>query len=97
MLPVRHIQTWRRSDINVRCRLYCFPQECIIKLQEETDKGVVCGLDCVTGEPMDPTLAGIYDNYIVKKQIMQSAPIICSQLLLVDEVIRAGMNMRRQG
>ena len=58
---------------------------------------MVCGLDCATGEPMDPAMAGIYDNYIVKKQIMQSAPIICSQLLLVDEVIRAGMNMRPRG
>ena len=65
--------------------------------QEENEKGVVCGLDCATGEPMDPAMAGIYDNYIVKKQIMQSAPIICSQLLLVDEVIRAGMNMRPRG
>ena len=54
-------------------------------------------MDCATGEPMDPAMAGIYDNYIVKKQIMQSAPIICSQLLLVDEVIRAGMNMRPRG
>lgn len=25
-----------------------------------------------------------------------SAPIVASQLLLVDEVLRAGMNMRRQ-
>ena len=66
-------------------------------MQEEHEKGgAAVGLDCSTGEPMDPALSGIYDNYIVKKQIMQSAPIICSQLLLVDEVIRAGMNMRRR-
>ena len=46
---------------------------------------------------MDPVAAGVYDNYIVKKQIIQSAPVIASQLLLVDEVMRAGMNMRKRG
>lgn len=71
-------------------------QECIIKLQEEHEKGAIVGLDVVTGEPLDPALSGIYDNYIVKKQILQSAPVVISQLLLVDEVIRAGINMRRQ-
>jgi len=72
-------------------------QECIIRMQEEHERGAaVVGLDVSTGEPLDPTLSGIYDNYIVKRQILQSAPIITSQLLLVDEVIRAGMNMRKQ-
>ena len=52
------------------------------------------GFDVETGEPTDPTLSGIYDNLIVKKQIIQSSPIVASQLLLVDEVIRAGRNMR---
>eukprot|EP00887_Chlorella_sp_A99_P001131 scaffold14.g1131.t1 len=42
--------------------------------------------------------SSIFDNYIVKKQLLHSAPIIASQLLLVDEVLRAGINMnRRQG
>jgi T-complex protein 1 subunit zeta len=45
---------------------------------------------------MDPVANGIYDNYIVKKQIIQSAPVIACQLLLVDEVMRAGMNMRKR-
>jgi len=71
-------------------------QEAIIKLQEEHERGNVVGLDTSTGEPFDPTLAGVYDNYIVKKQIVQSAPVITSQLLLVDEVMRAGINMRKQ-
>jgi T-complex protein 1 subunit zeta len=65
-------------------------------LQEEREKGGVVGLDVETGEPLDPSLSGIYDNYIVKKQVIQSAPVVASQLLLVDEVIRAGINMRRQ-
>ena len=52
------------------------------------------GFDVFSGEPIDPTVSGIYDNTTVKRQILHSAPIIASQLLLVDEVIRAGRNMR---
>ena len=48
-----------------------------------------------TGEPMDPVLAGVYDNLCVKTQMLQSAPVVATQLLLVDEVMRAGVNMRK--
>lgn len=72
------------------------PQDVIIALQEEQERGSTVGVDVATGEGLDPRLAGIYDNYLVKKQILQSAPVVSSQLLLVDEVLRAGMNMRRQ-
>jgi T-complex protein 1 subunit zeta len=68
----------------------------LIKLQEEHERGNVVGFDIVTGEPLDPQVAGIYDNMIVKRQIILSAPVIASQLLLVDEVMRAGINMRKQ-
>lgn len=71
------------------------PQETVIKLAEEQEQGGCVGLDVASGEPMDPHLSGVFDNYLVKRQIIQSAPVIASQLLLVDEVLRAGMNMRR--
>lgn len=71
------------------------PQESLIKLIEEQESGACAGLDISTGEATDPHLVGVFDNYLVKRQIIQSAPIIASQLLLVDEVLRAGMNMRR--
>lgn len=71
------------------------PQETIIKLTEEHEQGACVGLDVETGEPTDPMLAGILDGYSVKKQMIQSAPMVATQLLLVDEVLRAGMNMRR--
>lgn len=71
-------------------------QETIIKLQEEHERGSKVGLDITTGEPLDPQMAGIFDNYLVKKQVIQSAPVIASQLLLVDEVMRAGVGMRKQ-
>mmetsp|Transcript_19081 Transcript_19081/g.32699 ORF Transcript_19081/g.32699 Transcript_19081/m.32699 type:complete len:534 (+) Transcript_19081:128-1729(+) len=69
-------------------------QEVLIKLQEEHERGNVVGIDVTTGEPFQPAMAGVFDNYIVKKQVMQSAPVVASQLLLVDEVMRAGINMR---
>lgn len=65
-------------------------------LQAEHENGNFAGLDVTTGEPMDPAANGVYDNYIVKKQMIQSAPVIASQLLLVDQVMRAGMNMRKK-
>ena len=72
-------------------------QEAIIALVEEHEAGGggCGGFVVVSGEPMDPHLSGVFDNYLVKKQILQSAPVVASQLLLVDEVLRAGMNMRR--
>lgn len=69
-------------------------QEKNIELTDEYVKGNIVGIDVVTGEPMSPAMMGIYDNYCVKRQILHSAPVIASQLLLVDEVMRAGMNMR---
>lgn len=70
-------------------------QETVIKLAEEAEAGGCVGLDVASGEAIDPHLTGVFDNYLVKRQIIQSAPVIASQLLLVDEVLRAGMNMRR--
>lgn len=67
-------------------------QDTIVKLQEE-DR--LCpdplGLDITTGEAAKPTDLGVYDNYVVKKQILNSCSVIASNLLLVDEIMRAGM------
>lgn len=74
-------------------------QEALIALQEEADAAAgsaAVGIDLATGLPMDPVTSGVYDNYCVKRQIILSAPVIASQLLLVDEVMRAGMNMRKR-
>ncbi|XP_012281950.1 T-complex protein 1 subunit zeta [Orussus abietinus] len=68
-------------------------QDSIVKLLEESkllDEPV--GLDLSTGEALKPKDAGIYDNYIVKKQIIDSCTVIASNLLLVDEIMRAGMS-----
>jgi len=70
-------------------------QDSIIALQEEVDQGNPVGFNINSGEPLDPAAEGIYDNAIVKRQILSSAPVIASQQLLVDEVMRAGRNMRK--
>ena len=39
--------------------------------QEEAEAGACVGLDVGSGEPADPHLGGIFDNYTVKRQILQ--------------------------
>ncbi|EGC31719.1 hypothetical protein DICPUDRAFT_82419 [Dictyostelium purpureum] len=70
------------------------PMDTIIKLQEEYAKGHIVGLDVISGEPMDPFNEGIFDQYSVLKQVYRSSPIIASQLLLIDEIIKAGKGMK---
>ncbi|KAG9391839.1 Chaperonin Cpn60/TCP-1 [Carpediemonas membranifera] len=53
-------------------------------------KPVHVGLNLETGKPMNPVEMGVVDNYNVKVQLVQSAAVISSQLLLVDEVLKAG-------
>lgn len=53
------------------------------------------GLDLTTGNPISPETEGIFDNYCVKKQMLQLASVLAQQLLLVDEVMRAGKQMGR--
>lgn len=52
------------------------------------------GVDVITGEAQPVSLSNIWDNYIVKRQFLNIAPVLAEQLLLVDEVMRAGKNMR---
>jgi T-complex protein 1 subunit zeta len=54
------------------------------------------GVDLGTGGATDAALAGVWDNACVKRQILRSAPTVACQLLLVDEVLRAGANMRKK-
>merc|ERR1712217_724208 len=60
-------------------------------------KNAAVGVSCNTGEPIDPSLEGIWDNYIVKKQMLGLAPVLAEQLLPVDEVIRAGKSANAGG
>jgi len=70
----------------------------IIKLQEErASSGAAIGLDVESGDPILPESEGIWDNYRVKRQFLQLSTVIASQLLLVDEVMRAGRKMGNKG
>jgi T-complex protein 1 subunit zeta len=69
-------------------------QECLLNILAEHEKtGKPVGVDVMSGEPIDPATEGIWDNYIVKKQLFSLGPVLAQQLLLVDEVIRAGKQM----
>lgn len=46
--------------------------EFVLCVQSEHDKGNVVGVSLVDGEPIDPQLAGIFDNYSVKRQLINS-------------------------
>eukprot|EP01122_Echinamoeba_exundans_P004740 TRINITY_DN14983_c0_g1_i1.p1 TRINITY_DN14983_c0_g1~~TRINITY_DN14983_c0_g1_i1.p1 ORF type:complete len:534 (-),score=160.51 TRINITY_DN14983_c0_g1_i1:34-1635(-) len=62
----------------------------LLKLQSEHQQGHVVGLDLITGEAMDPTAEGVFDGVRVKRQLLESATLLTSQLLLVDEILKAG-------
>mmetsp|Transcript_47093 Transcript_47093/g.86357 ORF Transcript_47093/g.86357 Transcript_47093/m.86357 type:complete len:534 (-) Transcript_47093:50-1651(-) len=64
-------------------------------LGERESKKSPVGLNVATGNPMDPALEGVWDNYCVKKQMLGLGPVLAEQLLLVDEVIRAGKQMSK--
>lgn len=61
----------------------------------EHRQGHRVGLDLFTGEPFDPEAEGVWDNYRVKRQMLQSASVISTQLLLVDEMIKAGKSQKQ--
>ncbi|KAL3858481.1 hypothetical protein ACJMK2_013070 [Sinanodonta woodiana] len=68
-------------------------QEILVKLQEEyTGTEQAVGLDIKTGEAIIPVDHGILDNYRVKRQLLHSCTVIATNLLLVDEIMRAGMS-----
>ncbi|RHY19232.1 hypothetical protein DYB32_010264, partial [Aphanomyces invadans] len=62
-------------------------------LEEGAKSGEAVGLDLFSGQPMLPLQEGILDNYRVKRQFIHLATALASQLLLVDEVMRAGRQM----
>lgn len=69
-------------------------QESIIKVEEEQERAdEAVGLDLNSGEVFLPAAEGVWDSYTVKKQTLNLSTILASQLLLVDEVMKAGKSM----
>ncbi|OBS68438.1 hypothetical protein A6R68_03015 [Neotoma lepida] len=63
-------------------------QETLVKVQaEHSESGQLVGVDLNTAAEM-----GVWDNYCVKKQLLHSCTVIATNILLVDEIMRAGMS-----
>jgi T-complex protein 1 subunit zeta len=70
-------------------------QEVLLKVIEAHEKTKESyGVDVISGEAQPTSVSNVFDNYIVKRQFLNIAPVLAEQLLLVDEVMRAGKNMR---
>jgi T-complex protein 1 subunit zeta len=69
-------------------------QEVLGGLVDALDEGGVqtAGVDLATGNPIDPILEGIWDNYRVKRQLLHSCSVIAMNLLVTDEIMRAGQS-----
>lgn len=65
----------------------------VLAVRENSRRGVAVGISMASGDPINPSIEGIWDNYGVKRQLLALAPVLAQQLLLVDEVIRAGKQM----
>ena len=71
-------------------------QDALLQCQDEIQAGNQVGWNCRTGEPLLPETEGIYDNVRVKRQSLFLTTVLANQLLLVDEVMRAGKQMGKQ-
>jgi len=71
------------------------PIDAIVTLQEEQMHGHIVGLDLESGHCLNPQQEGIWDGYRVLKQMLNSSAVIATQLLLVDEIMRAGRNVSK--
>lgn len=67
-------------------------------MQEHAEAtGEAVGVDLDTGDASLPMDAGVVDNYVVKRNLIHSSSVIANNLLLVDEVMRAGMSSLKPG
>ncbi|KAI5955015.1 CCT6 [Candida jiufengensis] len=71
--------------------------ETISICQDEINDGHVVGIDLKSGEPLDPSIEGIWDSYRVIRNAISSATGIASNLLLCDELLKAGRSSLKEG
>lgn len=65
-------------------------QDSLLLLQEEHQRGNQVGLNLMSGGALDPRAEGIWDNYRVIRHLLNACSAIAGNLLLVDEIMRAG-------
>lgn len=68
----------------------------ISQAQDEIDDGQIVGIDLNSGEPLDPTIDGIWDSFRVLRNAISSATGIASNLLLCDELLKAGKSSLKE-
>lgn len=72
-------------------------QDVLVALQEEYAQGhKYAGVDLNSGETLDAVVEGIWDNYRVHRQMLNSCAVIANNFLLVDEMMRAGRSSLKQ-
>jgi len=70
--------------------------EAILMLTDEyQEKKVPVGLNLTELGIICPESQGIYDNYVVKKQLLNVAPTLAQQLILCDEILKAGKKINK--
>ena len=71
------------------------PQEAIVNAAKAyRDNKKLMGIDLKNeGKPVNPVDLGIFDNFCVKRSFLNIGPVLVQQLLMVDEILRAGRQM----
>ena len=73
-------------------------QDTIINLIDAyNEKKMPVGINCKEEGILEPESMAIYDNFCVKRQFINICPVLAQQLLLVDEIMRAGRKMGGDG
>jgi len=72
-------------------------QDTVLNLLDAHRAGLNVGVDVQSGEPLDTAEEGIWDNYRVKRQQLNTSVVLATQLVLVDEVLKAGRSTRSAG
>lgn len=71
--------------------------EVVTAAQDELEEDRIIGIDLTEGDSCDPTIEGIWDSYRVLKNAITSAVGISSNLLLCDELLKAGRSSLKEG
>lgn len=58
--------------------------------EDDIHAGEVVGVDLISGEPMDPSVDGVWDSFRVVRNAIAAATGIALNLLLCDELLKAG-------
>lgn len=70
--------------------------EAMLMLTDEyQEKKVPVGLNLTELGIFSPADQGIFDNYVVKKQMLNVAPTLAQQLILCDEILKAGKKINK--